>query len=78
MLIASGVILAPQDLPFNIQLWFSWNPSAVIIDQMRVALFHTPPIPQSSIPYCLFVTLCLDGVGLLAYYSKRHKLAVDA
>lgn len=78
LLIASGVIIAPQDFPYNLQVWFAWNPSAVIIDQMRVALFHTPPIPGTSIPYCLFVTLCINAAGFAAYYSKRHKLAVDA
>lgn len=77
LLIGSGVVIAPQDLPFNFQLWFAWNPSAVIIDQMRVALFHTPPIPGTSISYCLFVTLCVNALGFLAYYNKRHKLAVD-
>lgn len=77
LMILSGVIISPADLPLEVQVYIAWNPLACLIDYFRADLFHTPHFAGSSMTFVVLVALCMLFLGLVAYYPNRHRLAAN-
>jgi ABC-type polysaccharide/polyol phosphate export permease len=75
-MIASGKMLVANTTPFNILIYFTWNPLFHCIDQARGYVFINYNPHHSSVLYPVVVSCTLLVIGLMGeFFTRKHASA---
>ena len=75
-MIASGKMLVANTTPYNILIYFTWNPLYHCIDQARGFMFVNYNPHHSTITYPVILSVVLFTVGLMGeFFTRKHASA---